>query len=185
MEKELRKKAAERMQAAADALKREFGSVRTGRASLALLDAVTVDYYGTPTPLKQLASMSTPDSRSILIQPWDPKAIPLVEKAVLKSDLGLTPVNDGKSIRINIPPLTEERRLQLVRVVKKKAEESRVEVRNIRRNINEELKKSGHEKKISEDDLKKALDEIQKTTDSFIKKIDEILANKEKEIMEV
>ncbi len=181
----LRKKAHERMQTAIDALKKKFGAVRTGRASLSLLDGLVVDYYGTATPLQQVASLSIPDSRQILIQPWEQKIIPEIEKTIMKSDLGLTPMNDGKLIRINIPALTEERRKQLVKVVKKEAEEAKVAVRNIRREINEELKKLEKEEHISEDQIKKEHDEVQKTTDSFIKKVDELLEHKEKEIMEV
>lgn len=185
MEKQLKAKTTDRMQHTIDVLKKEFASVRTGRASLALLDGIKVDYYGTPTPLQQLATLSTPDSRQILIQPWEQKIIPDIEKAIMKSDLGLTPANDGKSIRLIIPQLTEERRKDLVKVVKKKAEEARVAIRNIRRDANEELKKLEKEKHLSEDDAKRAHDEIQKLTDSFIKKVDELLAHKEKEIMEV
>jgi ribosome recycling factor len=185
MDKELKRKANERMQGAIDALKKDFGSIRTGRASLALLDGITVDYYGTPTPLQQVAALNIPESRLIVIQPWEQRIIPDIEKAILKSDLGLTPTNDGKVIRINIPPLTEERRKQLVKVVKKRAEEARVAIRNIRRDINETLKKLEKEKQISEDELKKSLDEVQKLTDSYIKKVDEILEHKENEIMEV
>ena len=173
------------MQGAIDALKKEFASVRTGRASLGLLEGIVVDYYGTPTPVQQLASLSIPESRQIAIQPWEQKLIPEIERAILKSDLGLTPMNDGKLIRINIPILTEERRKQLVKIVKKRAEESKIAVRNIRRDANEELKKLEKNEHISEDEVKKEHDEIQKTTDSFIKKIDELLEHKEKEIMEV
>lgn len=185
MIQDLRKKSHERMQASVDALKKKFGTVRTGRASLSLLDGLAVDYYGTPTPVQQVASLSIPDSRQILIQPWEQKIIPEIEKAIMKSDLGLTPMNDGKLIRINIPVLTEERRKQLVKVVKKEAEDAKVAVRNIRRDINEELKKLEKEKHVSEDEIKKEHDEIQKITDSFIKKVDELLEHKEKEIMEV
>jgi ribosome recycling factor len=185
MEKELKNNMIQKMEAAVEALKKEFASIRTGRASLALLDGMVVDYYGNPTPLQQVASLSIPDSRQISIQPWEQKTIPAIEKAILKSDLGLTPSNDGKAIRINIPQLTEERRVQLVKVVKKRAEESRVAVRNIRRETNDSLKKLEKEKHISEDDVKKTLAEIQKLTDSFIVKIDDVLKHKEKEIMEV
>ncbi len=185
MEKDSRKKATDKMDSALEALKKELGAIRTGRASLALLDGIKIDYYGTITPLQQLASLSVPESRQIAIQPWEQKIIPDIEKAIMKSDLGLTPTNDGKIIRINIPTLTEERRKQLVKVVKKNAEDSRVAVRNIRRDINEEIKKLEKDKHISEDDTKKSLDEIQKLTDTYIKKIDEILQHKEKEIMEV
>jgi ribosome recycling factor len=173
------------MQTAIEALKKKFGAVRTGRASLSLLDGLAVDYYGTATPIQQVASLSIPDSRQILIQPWEQKIIPEIEKAIMKSDLGLTPMNDGKLIRINIPTLTEERRKQLVKVVKKEAEDAKVAVRNIRREINEELKKLEKEEHISEDQIKKEHDEVQKITDSFIKKVDELLEHKEKEIMEV
>jgi ribosome recycling factor len=185
MEQELKRKTTDRMARAVEVLKKEFGSIRTGRASLSLLDEIMVNYYETPTPLQQLASLSIPESRQMAIQPWDPKVISEIEKAILKSDLGLTPMNDGKIIRINIPPLTEERRKQLVKTVKKKAEEAKVAVRNIRRDANEELKKLEKEKHISEDVVKKSQDEIQKITDSYITKVDEVLTNKEKEIMEV
>jgi len=185
MIQELRKKTNDRMQGAIDALKKEFAAVRTGRASLGLLDGIIVDYYGTPTPVQQLASLSIPESRQIAIQPWEQRLIPEIEKAIMKSDLGLTPMNDGKIIRINIPILTEERRKQLVKIVKKRAEESKIGVRNIRRDSNEELKKLEKDEHISEDDVKKEHDEIQKITDSFVKKIDELLVHKENEIMEV
>lgn len=185
MIQELRNKTHERMQASIEALKKKFASVRTGRASLSLLDSLMVDYYGTLTPIQQVASLSLPDSRQISIQPWEQKIIPEIEKAIMKSDLGLTPMNDGKLIRINIPALTEERRKQLVKVVKKEAEDARVAVRNIRRDVNEELKKLEKEKHVSEDEIKKEHDEVQKITDSFVKKIDELLEHKEKEIMEV
>ncbi|MBE0425419.1 MAG: ribosome recycling factor [Nitrospirae bacterium] len=185
MEQELKRDINARMTRTIDALKKEFASVRTGRASLALLDEIMVNYYDTLTPLQQLASMSIPDSKQIAIQSWDPKIIPDIEKAILKSDLGLTPINDGRMIRINIPPLTEERRKQLVKAVRKKAEEAKVAIRNIRRDIIDELKKIEKQKHLSEDDVKRSLDEIQKITDSFIRKVDEILGNKEKEIMEV
>jgi ribosome recycling factor len=185
MDQQIRKKASDKMTGALEALKKEFTSIRTGRASLGLLDGITVDYYGTITPLQQLASLSIPESRQIAIQPWEQRIIPEIEKAIMKSDLGLTPMNDGKMIRINIPVLTEERRKQLVKVVKKRAEETKVAVRNIRRDANEELKKLEKEKHVSEDEVKKEQEEIQKVTDAFIKKVDEVLGHKEKEIMEV
>ncbi|HBU05499.1 MAG TPA: ribosome recycling factor [Nitrospiraceae bacterium] len=185
MEKELKRKAVEKMDHSIEALKKEFASVRTGRASLALIDGIKVDSYGTPTPLQQVASLSVPESRQIAIQPWDQKIISDIEKAIMKSDLGLTPTNDGKVIRINIPSLTEERRKQLVKVVRKNSEDAKVAVRNIRRDVNGEIKELEKEKHLSEDDTKKSLDEIQKFTDSYVKKIDEILTHKEKEIMEV
>jgi ribosome recycling factor len=185
MEQELKRKTTERMTRTIEVLKKDFASVRTGRASLALLDGIVVNYYDTQTPLQQLATLSIPESRQIAIQPWDQKIIPDIEKAILKSDLGLTPMNDGKIIRINIPPLTEERRKQLVKAVKKKAEEAKVAIRNIRRDANEELKKLEREKHVSEDEVKKLQDDTQKITDSFIAKADEVLGLKEKEIMEV
>ncbi|MDA8168250.1 MAG: ribosome recycling factor [Nitrospiraceae bacterium] len=185
MEKELKNKLAQKMEAALGALRKEFGAIRTGRASLALLEGITIDYYNTPTPVQQVAALSVPESRMILIQPWEQRLISDIERAIMKSDLGLTPANDGKVIRIPIPPLTEERRKELVKVVKKKAEETKVAVRNIRRDINEAVRKLEKEKHISEDEVKKTLDEIQKTTDAYIKKVDEILLSKEKEIMEV
>lgn len=185
MEKELRRKTAEKMEGAIDALKKEFGAIRTGRATLALLDGIMIDYYGTPTPIQQLASLSIPEAKQIAIQPWEQKIIPDIEKAIMKSDLGLTPANDGKLIRINIPALTEERRKQIVKIVKKRAEEAKIAVRNIRRDSNEDLKKLEKEKHISEDDVKRSHDEIQKLTDSYTAKIDEILRHKEQEIMEV
>jgi len=185
MEQELKTKTTDRMSRTIESLKKDFASIRTGRASLALLDGLMVNYYDTLTPLQQLASLSIPESRQIAVQPWDQKIIPDVEKAILKSDLGLTPMNDGKVIRINIPPLTEERRKQLVKTVRKKAEEAKVSIRNIRRDVNDELRKLEKEKHISEDIVKKSQEEIQKLTDSFIAKVDEVLSNKEKEIMEV
>jgi len=185
MIQELRKKTSDRMQGAVDALKKEFAGVRTGRASMGLLDGIIVDYYGTPTPVQQLASLSIPESRQIAIQPWEHRLIPEIEKAIMKSDLGLTPMNDGKTIRINIPILTEERRKQLAKIVRKRSEESKIAIRNIRRDGNEELKKLEKEEHISEDEVKKEHGEIQNITDSFIKKIDDLLEHKEKEIMEV
>ncbi|MEW6161776.1 MAG: ribosome recycling factor [Nitrospirota bacterium] len=185
MEQELKRNTTERMAGAIEALKKEFASIRTGRASLTLLDGIMVNYYGVLTPLQQLASLSIPESRQIAIQPWDQKIIPDIEKAIMKSDLGITPVNDGRTIRIHIPLLTEERRKQLVKVVKKKAEEARVAIRNVRRDTNEELKKLEKGGHLSEDSAKRYQDEIQKITDSHIAKVDEILHHKEKEIMEV
>jgi len=174
-----------RMEKAVAALEKEFSHLRTGRASVALLDGLKVDYYGTPTPIDQLASISTPDSRTITIQPWDRAAFGLVEKAILKSDLGLTPINDGKVIRIGLPPLTEDRRKDLVKVGKKYTEEAKVAVRNIRRDANDALKKLQKDKAISEDDLRKGEADIQKATDAFVAKLDQSFAKKEKEIMEI
>ncbi|MDA8089815.1 MAG: ribosome recycling factor [Nitrospiraceae bacterium] len=185
MDKDIKDKLQHKMDGAIEALRKEFGSVRTGRASLALLDGVTVDYYHVPTPLQQVAALSVPDSRMILIQPWDQKIVPEIERALLKSDLGLTPANDGKVIRLPIPSLTEERRKDLVKVVKKRAEDSKVALRNIRRDMNDHVKKLEKDKHISEDEVKKTIDEIQKMTDAYIKKVDDLLHVKEKEIMEV
>lgn len=185
MQNEFNKEANERMDKSIESLKKEFGSIRTGRASLSLLDGIKIDYYGTPTQLAQVATLGIPESRQITIQPWEQKLIPEIEKAILKSDLGLTPGNDGKTIRINIPTLTEERRKQLVKVVKKDAEEAKVAIRNIRRDINEKIKKSEKEQHLSEDDIKRLQDEIQKLTDQHVAKVDDVLHHKEKEIMEV
>ena len=185
MDTELKKKTQVEMEDSVAALKKNFAAIRTGRASMALVDHILVDYYGTPTILSQVASLSLPDSRTIMIQPWEPKIIQEIERAIMKSDLDLTPANDGKAIRINIPTLTEERRKDLVKLIKKRGEDGKVSIRNHRRDSNDALKKLEKEKEISEDDLKKSLDEIQKMTDEFIKKIDEVISHKEKEIMEV
>ncbi len=185
MDKALKDNLIHRMEGAVEALRKEFNSVRTGRASLALLEGVTVDYYNTPTPLQQVAALSVPESRLIVIQPWEQKMIGEIERALMKSDLGLTPANDGKVIRLPIPMLTEERRRDLVKVVKKKAEEARVAMRNIRRDVNENAKKLEKERHVSEDEVKKTVSEVQKITDSYIGKVDELLEAKEKEIMEV
>ena len=165
-------------------LKNELKRVRTGRASLSLLDGIRVDYYGTQTQLNQMASLSVPESRLIVIQPWDVSAIKEIEKAILKSDLGLTPSSDGKLVRIAIPPLTEERRKELVKVVSKMCEEHKIAVRNIRRDSNELLKGFKKDGDISEDDAFKAQDSVQKVTDEYINRIDETYKNKEKEILE-
>ncbi|ACU90458.1 ribosome recycling factor [Desulfomicrobium baculatum] len=174
-----------RMQKSIDSLEKDFSKLRTGRASTALVDSIRVEYYGTPTPLNQVASVSIPDSRTISISPWDRNAFNSIEKAIMKSDLGLTPINDGRAIRINIPVLTEERRKDLVKMAKKYTEEAKVAIRNVRRDVNDALKKMHTAKEISEDDLHKAQDEVQKTTDNFVKKADAVLAEKEKEIMEI
>ena len=165
-------------------LENELKRVRTGRASLSLLDGIRVDYYGTQTVLNQMASLSVPESRLIVIQPWDVSAIKEIEKAILKSDLGLTPSSDGKLIRISIPPLTEDRRKELVKVVSKMCEEHKIAARNIRRDSNELLKGFKKDGDISEDDAFKGQDQVQKITDTFIAKIDEIYKDKEKEILE-
>jgi len=174
-----------RMQKSIENLDKEFAKLRTGRASTALVDSIRVEYYGTPTPLNQVASVSIPDSRTISISPWDRNAFTSIEKAIMKSDLGLTPINDGRAIRINIPPLTEERRKDLVKMAKKYTEEAKVAIRNVRRDINEALKKLQTAKELNEDDLHKAQDEVQKITDGFVKKADTVLVEKEKEIMEI
>jgi len=167
-----------------DALRNEFNKVRTGRASLTILDGIRVDYYGTQTPLNQMATLSVPESRLIAIQPWDVSVIKEIEKAILKSDLGLTPSNDGKIIRISIPPLTEERRKELVKVINKISEDHKIAVRNIRRDSNELLKGLKKDGDISEDDAFKAQDQVQKITDEHIKLIDDVNKDKEKEILE-
>ena len=177
--------AEERMEKALVALDRDFGKLRTGRATTALVDSIKVDYYGTPTPISQMSSVSVPDSRTLAIQPWDKGGMALIEKAILKSDLGLTPVNDGKVIRISIPPLTEERRKDLSKVAKKYSEEGKVALRNIRRDANEGLKKLEKDKVLTEDDLKKATEEVQKLTDKIVALVDKKLQAKEKEIMDI
>jgi ribosome recycling factor len=175
----------EKMATSVEALKKDLIRIRTGRASLSLLDGVTVDAYGSKMPLNQVAGLTVPESRLIVIQPWDPQTLQAIEKAILSSDLGLTPVNDGKVIRLSIPQLTEERRKELVRQVKKTAEEFRVAVRNARRETNDVLKNMKKNKDISEDDMFRLQDEAQKETDNYILQIDEIAAGKEKEVMEV
>ncbi len=168
-----------------EAFRHELSKVRTGRASLALLEGISVNAYGSLMPLNQVGSMTIPESRMIVITPWDPQMLPAIEKAILKSDVGLTPANDGKMIRLSIPQLTEERRKEMVKLVKKIAEEIRVSVRNIRREAIDVLKKQKKEKEISEDDLFKLQDEAQQKTDITMKLIDTITAAKEKEVMEV
>jgi ribosome recycling factor len=172
-----------RMSAALDALGREFATVRTGRASTALLESIRVDYYGTPTPISQMASLSTPDARTLVVQPWEASQLAAIEKAIMKSDLGIQPINDGKLIRLTMPTPTEERRKQLVKSVAKMAEEARVAVRNVRREANDRLKAAARDKKIPEDEERRAHDQVQKTTDRFIAKVDELLKKKEQEIL--
>jgi len=174
----------ENMGKSVNALKNEFNKVRTGRASASILDGIRVDYYGTLTPLNQMATLGVPESRLITIQPWDVTVIKDIEKAILKSDLGLTPSSDGKIIRIAIPPLTEERRKELVKVIYKMCEDHKITVRNIRRDANEMLKGLKKEGEISEDEAFKAQDQVQKITDEQIKRIDDITKEKEKEILE-
>lgn len=174
-----------KMQEVIEATKKTFSGVRTGRANPGLLDRIIVSYYGTPTPLNQMASISVPEPRQLVITPWDKSAIKDIEKSILVSDLGLVPTNDGSVIRISIPILTEERRRDLVRVVRQDAEDHRVSVRNIRRDMNDNIKKLEKSSDISEDDARRMQDEVQKYTDRYIKEIDELLEAKEKEIMEV
>jgi ribosome recycling factor len=168
-----------------ESMKQSMMKVRTGRASIAILDGIMVDYYGTLTPLNQLATLAVPEPRLITIQPWDKGAMTPIEKAIMKSELGLTPNNDGKIIRVPVPPLNEERRRDLVKMVKKVAEDFRVEIRNHRRDANSMLKDLEKEKEINKDELKSSQDKVQDLTDSFIKQIEDLLAAKEKEIMEV
>lgn len=175
----------EKMDKTIEALKRELSSIRTGRASTSLLDRITVDYYGTPTPVKQVANVAAPEPRMITIAPCEPKMLGEIEKAILKSDLGLNPNNDGKIIRLEIPQLTEERRKELSKKVSKIAEDSKVVIRNIRRDANETIKKMEKKKEVTEDDSKEGQENIQKLTDKKIKVIDEIKAKKEKEVMAV
>ena len=183
--KEVMHEAHDKMLKTNEAVQREFSTIRTGRASSALVEGIKVDYYGTSTPLKQLSNISTPDPKLIVIQPWDTSILGEIEKAILKSDLGITPLNDGRVIRLGIPQLTQERREELVKVIKKMAEDGRVSIRSIRRDINERLKKLEKDKIATEDESFKSTEEIQKLTDKHIKEIDELLAKKEKELMEV
>ncbi len=185
MIKETLKEAETRMKGAIQALEENLAGIRTGRASPALVERLQVEYYGVPTPLMQLASISVPEPRVLLIRPFDASTLRIIEKAIMASELGLTPNNDGKVIRLNIPPLTEERRRELVKVVHARLEESRVAVRNVRRDMVKDLRDFEKEKLISEDDLKKGEEELQKLTDRFIQEIDAIGQKKEKEIMEV
>jgi len=174
-----------RMERCIEAYKKELGKVRTGRASFSLLDGVKVDYYGTITPLQQVGTLSVPESRMITVTPWDVKMIGPIEKAIQAAGLGLNPSSDGKMVRIPIPPLTEERRKDLAKMVRKMAEDARVAVRNVRRESIEKLKEKEKKKEISEDQIKRGQERIQKETDAFIKKVDEILKSKEQEILEV
>jgi ribosome recycling factor len=172
------------MDKAVGALKRDLSTLRAGRATPALLDRVQVEYYGSMTPINQLANINTPDTRTLLIQPWDKSSLGAIEKAIQKSDLGLTPSNDGSTIRIGIPMLTEERRTELVKMTKKFGEEAKVAIRNIRRDANDDIKKL-EKTEISEDESRRHQEDVQKTTDKWIAEVDKVLAAKEKEIMEV
>jgi ribosome recycling factor len=174
-----------KMNASLETFRKELNSIRTGRASLSILEGITVQYYGVPTPMNQVATLSVPESRLITIQPWDGSVIGEVEKAILKSDLGLTPANDGRTVKIPIPPLTEERRKQLVRIVKKMGEDCKVAIRNVRREGNDDLKNLEKDKTLSEDELRRAQDQVQKLTDRFISMAEQVTTQKEKEVMEV
>ena len=185
MQNEVLRNMSEKMDKSVEALKLDLTKIRTGRASLSLLDGITVEAYGSAMPINQVATLTIPESRLIVIQPWDPQVLGGIERAILKSDLGLTPVNDGKLIRISIPQLTEERRKEMVKRVKKIAEEYKVAIRNLRRESNDALKKQKENKEISEDQMFKLQDEVQKVTDKFVKNIDDIAVGKEKEVMEV
>jgi ribosome recycling factor len=176
---------AERMEKSIETFKHELSKIRTGRASLSLLDNISVNAYGSVLPLNQVGTLTIPESRMIAIQPWDPQMLPAIEKAILKSSIGLTPISDGKIVRLNIPQLTEERRKDLVKQVKKVAEEFRVALRNIRREANDILKKQKKDKEISEDELFKFQEEAQQETDNFVSQIDKITLSKEKEVLEV
>jgi ribosome recycling factor len=184
MPQNIKKNAEDRMDKAIGAMKRDLSTLRAGKANPSLLDRIQVEYYGAPTPLNQVANINTPDSRTLYIQPWDKTLIGAVEKAILKSDLGLNPSNDGASIRISIPPLTEERRAELVKTSKKFGEEAKVAIRNIRRDANDSIKKL-EKTTISEDESRGHQEDIQKATDKFIAEVDKVLSAKEKEIMEV
>lgn len=185
MPKQVISNAKSKMEKAISAYTRELATIRAGRANASLLDKVFVDYYGAPTPINQLAGVSVPEARLLVIQPYDKTILGEIEKAILKSDLGLNPTNDGSVIRIAIPALTEERRKELVKVVKKEAEEAKIAIRNVRRDGNEDLKKLEKNGEITEDDLRGYSDDIQKITDQHISKIDDITKDKEKEILEV
>jgi ribosome recycling factor len=182
---DLKNKMRQKMDQALEHLRKDLAGVRTGRASLVLLDGIQVNYYGSPTPLKQVAALAVPDPRLITIQPWEISLIPEIEKAITAANLGLNPTNDGKLIRLNIPSLTEERRKDLVKQVKKMGEDTKVIIRNIRRDTIEDVKKLHKDTKISEDDQRKAQDEIQKITDQYISKIDEMIKKKDTEVLEV
>lgn len=182
---DVKSKAAAGMTRAIEAFKRDLGKVRTGRASLSLLDDLRVDYYGTPTPLNQVGALAVPEPRLITIQPWEKNMIGEVEKAILKSDLGLNPTSDGQVIRLIFPPLTEERRKEMVKQVKRMGEDTKIAVRNVRREANDNLKKLEKDKDISEDDLKRGEKDIQEVTDDFVARIDQVIADKEKDLMEI
>ena len=173
------------MEKCVESLRREFQKVRTGRASTSLLDEVKVDYYGNPVPINQVGTLAVPEPRMITIQPWEAKMIPIIEKAIMNANLGVTPANDGKTIRIPLPPLTEERRKEIVKHLKKMGEDAKIAIRNNRRDAIDELKKLEKEQHVSEDEIKRAEKEVQDVTNAFVAKVDEVVAHKEKEVMEV
>lgn len=185
MTNEIMKDAESRMKKAIEVIRNEFSTVRTGRASSNLLDRITIDYFGVPTPINQVSTVSAPDARLLTVQPWDQTLIPVIEKAIMSSDLGLTPSNDGKLIRLPIPPLNEERRSELVKIVKRFAEEGRVSIRAIRRDVNDTFRKMEKSHEISEDEVRWRGDEVQKLTDKHIEEINSMLVKKEEEILEV
>lgn len=185
MTKEIIKESEDRMKKSVEAFRHDLATMKAGRATPALLDKLRVDYYGTPTPVNQVANIDIPDARTITIKPWDRTMLKAIEKSILTSDLGLNPNNDGIVIRLSLPPMTQDRRKELVKVVHKRAEEERVVVRNLRRDANEQVKKVEKERAISEDESKRAQDEVQKLTDKIIKEVDHVMDLKEKEIMEV
>lgn len=174
-----------RMQKAVEALKQDLAAIRTGRASSSLVDRIQVDYYGTPTPINQVASISVPDARQVVIQPWERKLLPDIEKAIQKSDLGINPNNDGQVIRLNVPPMSEERRRDMAKVLHKKLDEHKVAVRNVRRDVQDKLRDREKKKEVSEDELKRSVDRLQKLTDRFIDEMEKVGKSKEQELMEV
>ncbi len=180
---EVLKETREHMDKTIDALKKELAKVRTGRANLAMLDGITVDYYGTPTPLNQVASLQVADATLITIKPWDKSMLQPIEKAIIQANIGLTPSSDGELIRLPVPALTEERRKEIVKKVKQMGEEYKIKIRAIRRSANDDIKELEKEKEISEDDMKRGLDKVQELTDDHVKKVDELIKDKEKEIM--
>ncbi|WP_047151674.1 ribosome recycling factor [Aneurinibacillus tyrosinisolvens] len=185
MPQQILKEAEERMEKAVSSLKRQLTTLRAGRATPALLDRVSVDYYGSPMPVNQVANISTPEPRMLVIQPWEKNMLGVIEKAILKSDLGLTPTNDGNIIRLSIPALTEQRRVELVKLAKKEGEEAKVAIRNIRRDANDSIKKMEKDGLITEDEMKRNQEQVQKATDKYVELVDKTVADKEKEVMEV
>lgn len=185
MSKDVIQETKEKMEKSLEHYRNELKAVKTGRASVAMFEHIKVDYYGTPTPLNQVGTLSAPEPRLITIQPWEPSLIPAIEKAIMTSNMGFNPSNDGVMIRIPVPPLTEERRREIVKMIKKMAEEAKVIIRNIRRDANEVIKKLEKDKEISEDEAKRLTGKVQELTDEFIKEIDEVTAKKEKDVMEI